>query len=352
MNLFMPGPIWVHPDVLEAMAKQPLGHRSKEYSEVHARVVTKMKQILNAKDHVFLSTSSGSGVWEIAARNCVRERALACMCGAFSDKWADVVRRNGKDVAELKVEWGKPITAQMVDDALKRHTVDSVLLVHNETSTGLANPFAEIAEVVKRHSDVLLLVDAVSSMGGMAIDVDGWGADIVLASGQKALGIPPGLAVFSASARAVERAKTLENRGYYFDLLEYAKRGEKSQTPTTPAEPQIYALDAVTDRILAEGVEARFARHRRMADLARAWARERFALFPEEGYESDTLTCIANTRGIDVAALNKALLAERGCIIGNGYGDLKDKTFRIAHMGDMREEQIRELLGWIDEALA
>ena len=189
-------------------------------------------------------------------------------------------------------------------------------------------------------------------MAGMPLDVDGWGIDIALASTQKAFGVPPGLAVFTASERAVERARTLENRGYYFDLLEFVKRGEKSQTPSTPAEPQIFALDLVTQRIMEEGVEARYERHRRMAEIVREWARERFALFCEAGYESDTVTCITNTRGIDVAALNAALLAEHNCEIGNGYGALKDKTFRIAHMGDMREDDIRELLGWIDDALS
>ena len=352
MKLFIPGPIWVHPDVLQAMATQPVGHRSPRYSEIHTRIVERLREILNTRQHVFLSTSSGSGVWELAARNCVRQRALACMCGAFSDKWADVTRRNGKEVVELKVDWGKPITPEGVDRALDEHDVDAVLVAHNETSTGLTNPLREIAEVVNRRDDVLLLVDTVSGMAGLPLDVDGWGLDICLASTQKAFGIPPGLAVFAASNRAVERAKTVENRGYYFDLLEFVKRAEKGQTPTTPAEPQIFALDFVTERILEEGVEARYARHHEMAEIVRAWARENFELFCEPGYESDTLTCVTNTRGFDIKALNARLLAEHDCVISDGYGDLKGKTFRIAHMGDMQEGDIRELLGWIDEALA
>jgi len=351
MKLFIPGPIWVHPDVLQAMACQPVGHRSTQFEEIYARVVNKLKKMLNTRDHVFLSTSSGSGVWELAARNCVRRRALACMCGAFSDKWADVVRRNGKEVVELKVEWGRAIKPEMVEDALKRHDVDAVLVCHNETSTGLTNPLREIAEAVRRRSDALLLVDTVSGMAGLPLDIDGWGIDMALASTQKAFGIHPGLAVFTASTRAVERAEAVENRGYYFDLLEFVRRGRKNQTVSTPAEPQIYALDLVTDRMLQEGMEARFERHRRMAERVRAWARERFELFCEEGYESDTLTCVRNRRRIDVSALNERLLAEHDCVISNGYGKLKDETFRIAHMGDMQEADLRELVGWIDDAL-
>jgi len=351
MKLFIPGPIWVHPDVLKAMAAQPIGHRSKDYSVLHARIIGKLRKILGTTGNVFLGTCSGSGIWELAARNCVRERALVCMCGAFSDKWADVVRANGKDVVELKVEWGQAITPELIDKALNANKVDAVMVVRNETSTGVTNPLKEIAEVVRRRPDTLLLVDDVSGMAGLPLEVDAWGLDMVLASSQKAFGIPPGLAVFTASQRAVERAKTLKNRGYYFDLMEYVKQGEKDQTPSTPAEPQIYALDVVTDRILAEGMPARLARHHRMAEMVRAWARERFALFAAKGYESDTLTCVTNTKNVDISAVNKKLKAEHDCVISDGYAKLKGSTFRIAHMGDMQEQDIRELLGWVDAAM-
>jgi predicted phosphoserine aminotransferase len=351
MKLFIPGPIWVHPDVLQAMTAQPLGHRSKQFEALYARVKANLKKVLATQGRVLISTSSGSGVWELVARSCVRRRALACMCGAFSDKWADVVRSNGKEVVEIKVEWGKPNTAEQVADALNRHDVDSVLVCHNETSTGLTNRVAEIAAVVRQRPDVLLLVDSVSGMGGIPLDVDGWGVDLALASTQKAFGVHPGLAVFTASERAIERAKTIPNRGYYFDLLEFVKQDDKNQTVSTPALPQIYSLDAALGRMLAEGMEARFARHRRMADLVRDWARRHFALFPEPGHESDTLTCIRNTRKIDVSALNAKLLAQHDCIISNGYSKLKDVTFRIAHMGDMQEQDMRQLLAWIDEIL-
>jgi aspartate aminotransferase-like enzyme len=353
MKLFIPGPIWCREDILQAMARQPLGHRSRQFSELYGRVVAKLKEILYTSGDVHVSTSSGSGVWELAVRNCIRRKALVCECGAFSKKWGDVAEACGREVVRIKVDWGKPVTADMVADALARHPeVDAVLFCHNETSTGLVNPIAEVAEVVKDRDDVLFLVDAVSSMGAIKLEVDKLGIDLALASVQKAFGLPPGAAVFTASEQAYARAETLENRGYYFDLLAIRKRAAKSQTLVTPAMPHIFGLDAVTDAMLAEGMDERFARHTAMAEVVRQWAREHFGLFAEPGYESDSLTCVENTRAVDIQALNNALLEKHDCIISDGYGDLKGKTFRIAHMGDMQVADLRRLLQWIDEILS
>jgi aspartate aminotransferase-like enzyme len=203
---------------------------------------------------------------------------------------------------------------------------------------------------MRRHPDVLFLVDAVSSMAGTEIDVDGWGIDVCLAGLQKAFALPAGLTVATVSERALERARRIEHRGYYFDFLEMLKYDERGQTPATPAIPQVHALDAQLDAIFAEGPDRRYDRHRRLAGLVRDWARDRFAVFAEEGYESPTLTCVTNTRGISVANLN-ARLAEQWVAISNGYGDLKEKTFRIAHMGDTQEWEIRGLLATIDHLL-
>ena len=352
MQLFIPGPIWCREDVLAAMAQQPLGHRGKEFTELLSRLTPRLQKLLYTEGPVYISTSSGSGVWELAVRNCVRRKALACVCGAFSDKWADVAEWNGKEVVRLEAEWGQAVKPDMVGDALRQHPdVDAVLFVHNETSTGVTNPLAEVGEVIRQRDDVLFLVDAVSSMAGLKIEVDAWGIDICLGSSQKAFGIPPGMAVFSASPRAHERARSIEHRGYYFDLLQFEKAGAKGQTVTTPAIPHIYALERVLERIDAEGLDARWARHRDMAEFVRGWSRERYSLFAEPGYESDTVTCITNTAGIDIPALNAALSEKRDCIISDGYGPLKGKTFRIAHMGDMTVEQLQDLTSWIDEIL-
>jgi len=223
-------------------------------------------------------------------------------------------------------------------------------VVHNETSTGVMNRLDEIAEVMRKYPDVMFLVDAVSSMAGSSIDVDAYGIDVCLAGLQKAFSLPAGLAVANVSRKALDKARTVPDRGYYFDFLEILKYDERDQTPSTPAIPQINALDAQLDAILSEGLERRFERHANLARIVRDWARTHFALFAEEGFESATVTCVENTRGISVAELN-GQLAQQHAMISNGYGKLKEKTFRIAHMGDTQEWEIRGLLATIDRIL-
>ena len=350
-RLFVPGPTEVRGENLAALARPQIGHRSEEFKQLYRRVVGKLRTLLGTEGKVFLFTCSSTGVWEAAIRNCVARRVLCCTQGAFSERWLAVARANGKPADELKVEWGRAIRPEKLDEALARGGYDAVTLVHNETSTGVMNRLDELAEVVRRHPGVLLLVDAVSSMAGVPIEVDRQGIDVCLAGLQKAFALPAGLTVTAVSARALERARAVETRGYYFDFLEMLKYDEREQTPATPAIPQIHALDAQLDDILAEGKEARFARHAMLGGVVRAWARERFALFAEEGHESATLTCVTNTRGISVSDLNRRL-GEQQAAISNGYGSLKEKTFRIAHMGDTQEWEIRGLLATIDRILA
>jgi len=348
VKLFIPGPTYVRPEILQEMARQMIGHRDPEFAELLAPIIAKLKQILYTRQEVFVATCSATGLWEMGIRNLCRRKVLCATCGAFSERWAKVAEANGKEVTCLSVEWGKPNLPETIADALRRGDYDAFLLVHSETSTGLANPLAEIAEVLRDHPDVMFLVDAVSSMGGMKIEFDQLGIDFLLASVQKCFALPPGLAICAVSERALERAKEVPNRGYYFDLLEYKKNQDKFQTISTPCIPQLYALAKQLDAMLAEGMEARFRRHRQMAEYVREWARRRFALFPEAGYESDTLTTVTNTRKIDIRALNRELKAKHDCMISNGYGKLKDITFRIAHMGDLQMRDMEELLGWID----
>jgi aspartate aminotransferase-like enzyme len=346
-RLFIPGPTEVRVENLAALARPQIGHRSEEFKQLYRSVVPKLRQLMRTEGRVFLFSSSSTGVWEAAIRNCVADRVLCCMQGAFSDRWHRVAESNGKQAAELRVEWGRAITAQMIDDALAPGGFDAVTVVHNETSTGVMNRLDEIAEVMRGHPDVLFLVDAVSSMAGSPIDVDGYGIDVCLAGLQKAFSLPAGLAVASVSERALDRARKIPNRGYYFDFLEMLKYDERDQTPSTPAIPQINALDAQLVAIIAEGLERRFERHAMLAGIVQDWARDRFELFAEPGFESATVTCVRNTRGISVSQLNRDL-GQQHCTISNGYGVLKEKTFRIAHMGDTQEWEIRGLLATID----
>lgn len=353
-RLFIPGPVHVLPEVLQQLARPTLGHRGKEYSQLHGETVDMLKKILYTNQNVFLSTSSASGVWEGSIRNCVKmdETVLCTMCGAFSDKYADVARACGRKVDELKVDWGQAVTADMIDAKLSEKKYAAVTMVYNETSTGLTNPVYEISEMLKKkHPDVLVFVDAVSAMVGLPLHFDALGWDIVFASVQKAFAIPPGLAVFAVSNRALEKSKAVPDRGYYFDFQEFAKSAAKNQTPTTPAIPHIMALHYQCTRLLNEGMENVWARHKKMGEYCRQWAKKNFALFCDEKYASNTLTTVKNTRGINVGEVISAIQKKHNIVFGNGYSKLKNETFRIAHMGDITLDDLKELLGWIDEEI-
>jgi aspartate aminotransferase-like enzyme len=235
-----------------------------------------------------------------------------------------------------------------VRTALATGKYDTLCMVHSETSTSVLNPLPEIAAVVREFPDVVFCLDTVSSLGAAPVLVDDWGVDVCFASVQKGLALPPGFAVFSLSEKALQRARTVADRGYYFDFLVFEEYGLKSQTPTTPSIPHLYGLDRQFDRITSEGLENRWERHRRMAELSQAWAQSRFACFAEAPFRSAAVTAVTNTRKIDVPALNKHLTA-MNMVIASGYGKLKGSTFRIGHVGETQVSQLETLLGAIDE---
>jgi aspartate aminotransferase-like enzyme len=270
-KLFIPGPVEIAPEILQAMATPMIGHRMKEYAVLHKGVKEKLKKLLFTDGRVFLATSSAFGVMEGAVRNLVGKRCVNFCNGAFSDKWHDVTLRCGKEADAVKVEWGKPITPELVEAALATGKYDALTLIHNETSTGVMSPLPEIAAVLKRYPEVVSIVDTVSSMSAMRIPVDELAIDCCIFGVQKAFALPPGLAVFTASGKALARCQTIEGRGYYFDFLEFAAADEKDNTPSTPCISQIFALDRQLDRIFAEGLEPRWERHRALAQLVRNW---------------------------------------------------------------------------------
>ena len=350
--LFVPGPVDVNPEVLNAQTQAMLPHRSAEFEEIFHRTEGKARQVFFTENRVFITASSGTGLQEAAVRNFANARVLNCTNGAFGNRWHDVANSNGKQADKLDVPWGEPVLPELVADALKGKQYEILTVVHNETSTGLQNPVGEIADAVRTVSpETLICVDAVSSLSGSKIETDAWGLDFVLTSSQKALAIPPGLGLAATSDRALARAKEVENRGWYFDLVRMEKHRTTNSTPATPATSLINALDFQLDRILAEGLEARFDRHAAMATRVQTWALERgFGLFAPEGYRSKTVTTVVNTREINFAELN-AFLVARDMRLANGYGALKGKTFRIAHMGELTLDDIENLLAAIDEFL-
>jgi len=351
-KLYIPGPTHVVSDVLDALGQYPIGHRTNDYRELQSKVVSGIKECLYTEQSVLVSTSSATGLMEAGVRNLSQKKVANFVCGAFSKKQAAITKVCGLDQDVFEVEWGQAITAELVDSVLSKGSYDLVTVVFNETSTGVMNPLQEIGEVIKKHPDVLLMVDAVSGMMGLPLKVDEWGVDMALASVQKAWALPPGFAVTSLSDRALERSKSIPDaqKGFYFDFVRMHKAGLKNETMVTPSIPHLYGLSKQLDKIKAEGLEQRFARHRAMADRVRNWGKDRFGLFAQEGYASDTLTCFGNDLGIDLIEL-AAQMKSRDFLISGGYGDLKGKTFRLAHMGDLQMEDIDDVLNVLDEVI-
>jgi predicted phosphoserine aminotransferase len=350
--MFVPGPVDVATDVLQQQTKPMMPHRSKDFEAIFQRCIDKARQVFFTEQRVFIMTNSGSGAQEACVRNLAKERVLSCANGAFSNRWSTVATANGKQADKIEVPMGQAITPEMVEEALQKQSYELITVVHNETSTGVMNPVKEIAEVVHQVSpDTLIAVDAVSSLAGARIEMDAWGIDVLFTSSQKCLALPPGLALCGVNERAMERAKTVPNRGWYFDFLLLEKHRNKDSTPMTPAMSLIFALDYQLDRILAEGLENRFARHSAMARRSQEWAEAKgWPLLAPAAYRSQTLTVVTNPPEFDCADFNK-FLALRDMRLANGYGDLKGKTFRIAHMGEIQLSDLENLLAAFDEYL-
>jgi len=356
VKLHIPGPVEVSGKTFQAFCSPMIGHRGQGFKDLYAKIQPQLQQLLFTRQLVYLSTSSAWGVMEGAVRNLVRKRVLNCMCGAFSDKWLDVSKRCGKSAEALQVPWGSPICPEQVEEKLATGQFDALTLIHNETSTGVMSPLYEIAALKKKFPDVMFIVDAVSSMSAIKMEFDALGIDVLLAGTQKAFAMPPGLAVFVCSPAALAKAATAPERGYYFDFVEFQKNAEQNMTPSTPSIGHVYALASKLEDIFTEGLDARFARHKKLAGMTRAWAtRHGFNFFPEPGFESVTLTCVNNGakpggRVVDVAKLQK-LVKEQGFLIDGGYGKIKGTTFRISNMGDETEETMNQLFAALDGAM-
>src|SRR5256885_129623 len=351
-KLFTPGPVEVSEKTLAAFSRPMIGHRGEAFKSLYREIHPKLQTLFDTQQPVFLSTSSAWGVMEAAIRNLVRQRVLCCMCGAFSDKWLDVARRCGKEAEPLQAEWGKQIDHRAIDRHLASGKFDTVTLIHNETSTGVMNLLPEICCTLAKYPDVALIVDTVSSFSALKIDMDALGIDIMLTGTQKALALPPGFSLFSASDKAFSRAEKQKDRGYYFDFLEFKKQQGEFMTPSTPSIGHIFALQSKLEEIFGETLPTRFARHARTNALVHDWVRgQGFEFFAEENFRSLTLTCVKNNRGIDVAKLVRDLREDHHLVIDGGYGKIKGQTFRLSNMGDETEETVAHLLACLDNCL-
>jgi len=352
-KLFIPGPIDVSPATYAAMSRPMIGHRGSEFEALYASTQPVLQQLAGTQRPVFLSTSSAWGVMEAALRNLTRTKVLTLCNGAFSDKWFDVAKKCGKEAEKIQAEWGQPIDPELVRAKLAEGGFDAVTFIHNETSTGVMSDLAAIAQVVKSFPDVMLIVDTVSSFSAVPLAMDDLGIDVLLAGVQKAMALPPGLAVFAISEAALERAKSAKDRGYYFDFVEFEKNAAANNTPSTPAISLIFGLQNMLETIASEGLPERFARHQQNNQMIHEWAaRHGFQHFAPDGFRSVTLSCFHTPEGFDQAAFIKALKTKHNFLINGGYGKIKGITFRISNMGNETPATMQELIDAMDDVLA
>lgn len=317
-----------------------------------SRMETPLRRLFRTRRPVYVSTSSATGFMETAIVNLSAHRVLCLVGGAFGERFLRIANRCGRRADALSVEWGRPHTPDLVRETLAREPgkYDLVTVVHSETSTGVLNPIADLAAAVREHDDVLIAVDGVTSVGGAPAEFDDWTLDFLLTGSQKALALPPGLALAAASPRALDRAAGIPARSYYFDLLEFEKRAADHQTTNTPAVNLFYALEAQLARIEAEGLENRWARHTAMAERTWEWVAElahdtgeTFEVLAPPGARSPTVTAVTLPRGLSGPAVVRSV-GELGYTLAPGYGRLKDETIRIGHMGDHTMAELEEIL--------
>ena len=354
MNLRTPGPTPIPQHILDSLSGPMIDHRGPDFGAIYARVSERLQRLFETENEILTLTSSGTGGLEAAIVNVLSpgEAVLAVEIGAFGTRLGTIAQTFGADVRWLHVEWGEAATPNMVAESLDANPdVTTVLITHNETSTGVTNPLRDISRVV-RQRDKLLIVDAVSSLGSLPCPVDDWGLDVVITGSQKGWMVPPGLAMISLSPRAWEAQKRSTMPKFYFDLAAASSYAERRQTPWTPAISIFYALDTSLAGLLEEGVAAIHTRHQRAGDRVRAGAKALgLSLFPkDEKYASNTVTAIKRPEGISVAELRRATAAD-GVVLAGGQARLSDDIFRIGHLGHMPDEDLDEALDALAKAL-
>ena len=348
---FVPGPTWVRPEILQELTRPMIGHRSSEFKELFRRINLDLKELFATSQSTFVMTCSGTGVMQAALENCVARRVLVTTCGAFSERWYNIAESLGYEVDRLDAGWGKAIDPDDLANHLARHHrahYDAVTITHNETSTGITNDVAALAAVVREEApDALVLVDAVSSLGGIPVEFDRWGADVCMASVQKCVALPPGITVVAASDQALARARKHPYRGTYFDFVAYKEKADEDSVPSTPSIPHFYALAAQLEHILrGEGLEARFRRHRMMRDMVHSRIARYAKLASDPEFASNSVTAISPVLPPDTI---RDEMKKRGYTLGGGYGIWKDTTFRIGHMGDIPLADLEAMLDALSE---
>ncbi len=344
MQLRIPGPTPIPPEILEVMSRQMINHRGPQFAELIHAITSRLKEVFQTKGDVLILTGSGTGGMEAAIVNTLSpgDKVLVVSNGFFGERFADIAEAFGAEVERLRFEWGSPIDPDAVRQALSQDPgIKAALVTHNETSTGVTSDLASISAVV-REFDKLLVVDAISSLGAIDLPTDAWGCDVVVTASQKGWMVPPGLAMVSVSQKAWQAQAGAKMPRYYWDFAKAKKfLEEKGQTPWTPAVSVFFALGAALEIFQREGLPNVMARHARVGSKAREEVRSLgLSLLPEDSYASNTVTAVRAPEGLDVKLLLRILREEHGTILAGGQQRLEGKIFRIGHLGYVNEQDI------------
>ena len=354
MQLRIPGPTPCPPEVLAAMGRQMINHRGKEFAEIIQGVTTKLKQLFQTKNDVFLLTGSGTGGMEAAIVNTLSpgDKVLSVSVGVFGNRFAEIAESYGAEVTHLNFEFGTAADPEAVRQSLKADAgISAVLVTHNETSTAVTNDLKSISAIVKEF-DKLLLVDAISALGSIDLPVDAWQCDVVVTGSQKGWMVPPGLAMVSVSDAAWQAHAKAKMPRFYWDFSKARSYLEKGQTPWTPPVSVFFGFAVALDMMLAEGLPNIFARHARSADMARSGVKSLgLSLFPDEKYASNTITAVKASEKLDVAKLLQILRDEHDVVLAGGQASLSGRIFRIGHLGWVTEDDIKQVLQALGKAL-
>lgn len=349
-KLFTVGPVDVAPDTLAAMDKPMITHRTKEYKQLHASIEEKLKEVLDTNYDILMVAGSATVLLEGAARCGISKKSLGLTSGSFGDRSIEVATTNGKQVDVVKVPLGKAVKPADIEGKVAKDT-EAVHWVSNESSSGVYCDSVALAEKVREQNpDSLIMIDSVTSMFAMDLNFKKVEPDSVVFGTQKALALPPGLAFAAVSPRFFAKAETVQNKGFYADFTKLKEKNDENYALTTPPVSLMYGVDYQLDKMLKEGMATRYRRHQEMADMVRKWAKEKLqGIFPEEGYQSNTIG-VVNRGDLDFDKFH-SIIKSKGMEISNGYGAVKNSTFRIGHMGDLTCSDIRNLLDVMDEAL-
>ncbi|MGG6239275.1 pyridoxal-phosphate-dependent aminotransferase family protein [Nodosilinea sp. AN01ver1] len=355
LMLMIPGPTPVPEQVLMAMAKHPMGHRSGEFSAIMAEVTENLKWLHQTQNDVLVLAASGTGAMEAGIINFLSagDKVLVGNNGKFGERWGEVARAYGLDTHEITAEWGKPLNPDDFKTALEADTakeIKAVIITHSETSTGVLNDLETINRHVKAHG-ALIIVDAVTSLGATSVPVDEWGLDVVASGSQKGYMIPPGLAFVSVSAKAWEAYETATLPKYYLDLKPYSKNAAKNTTPFTPPVNMFFALQAALQMMQKEGLEAIFARHDRQKRATRAaMAALNLPLFGADDCASPAITAVM-PQGVDAEQVRSVMKKQFDIVLAGGQDHLKGKIFRIGHLGFVCDRDILTAVAALESTL-